>query len=96
MESFCKVKKYKTHTYRLAFSKSTSADLQIEGIVLIVLIGKLPFHFFVKNTNGHQKCASKIVLAKIKFLLEKSVWSYDIPVWRVSDMSGQQYQLTNT
>jgi len=32
------VKKYKRHTYRLAFSKSTSADLQIEGIVLIVLI----------------------------------------------------------
>ena len=48
------------------------------------------------KTNGHQKYASKIVLAKIKFRLEKSIWGYDIPVWPVSDMSGQQYQLLNT
>lgn len=43
MESLCEVKKYKTHTYRLALSKTTTADLQIEGIVLIVLIGSCHF-----------------------------------------------------
>lgn len=50
----------------------------------------------MKKTDGYQTCASKIILAKIKFCLEKSIWGSDISGRQTSDGSGQQYQLINT
>lgn len=93
MESLCK-KIQNTHIYVGIFQKYQCRFAE-RGDCAKYAYRKLLFQFFVKKTNGYQTCASKIILAKIKCHLEKSVWGSDIPVRPISDRSGQQYQLIN-